>query len=368
MRAGSSKGVPFGEPALDWNRHGSQLETVTIDGSEGEGGGQILRSALALSLVTRKPFCIEKIRAGRKKPGLLRQHLTAVRAAAEIGSAQADGAELGSAALTFTPGDVVPGEYRFAVGTAGSAMLVLQTILPALWTADGPSTIVVEGGTHNPFAPPYEFVERAFLPVIRRMGPAVETTLERRGFYPAGGGRVVVRVTPAKSLARVDLVERGEIRSRRATAILSSLPRSIGVRKLEVLGKKLGWDEGVLQIDEDRTSVGPGNALVAEIETDGIAEIFVGFGEKGTPAEVVANRLVDEIREWLAAGVPVGTHLADQLILPFALAGGGEFSTVALSRHSRTNMEIVRRFLDVTCEVETTGRTSRVRIASRPKG
>jgi RNA 3'-terminal phosphate cyclase (ATP) len=155
---------------------------LTIDGSLGKGGGQILRTALALATVTGKPFRIEKIRAGRPKPGLLRQHLTAVKAAATISDAIVTGAELGSGALTFTPGHLRAGEFAFAVGTAGSATLVLQTILPALLTAPAPSTLVLEGGTHNPAAPPFDFLVKSFLPLINRMGPTVTAELERPGF------------------------------------------------------------------------------------------------------------------------------------------------------------------------------------------
>ena len=170
---------------------------LTINGSQGEGGGQILRTALAMSLVTGKPFRIVRIRAGRKKPGLLRQHLTAVQAAAQIGQATVEGAAIGSQELTFTPGEIRPGEYRFAVGTAGSATLVLQAVLPALLTAPGLSVLTLEGGTHNPFAPPFDFLHRSYLPLVNRMGPTVEARLERPGFYPAGGGKFVVTVEPA---------------------------------------------------------------------------------------------------------------------------------------------------------------------------
>src|SRR5437867_958993 len=163
---------------------------LLIDGSQGEGGGQILRTALGLSLVTGTPIRIEKIRAGRAKPGLLRQHLTAVNAATAIGAVDVEGATLGSQELTFRPGTVKPGEYRFAVGTAGSTGLVLQTVLPPLLTAPGPSTLTLEGGTHNPTAPPFDFLARAFLPLISRMGPSATARLERPGFYPAGGGQM----------------------------------------------------------------------------------------------------------------------------------------------------------------------------------
>src|SRR5512138_2046230 len=162
---------------------------ITIDGSQGEGGGQILRSALALSLVTGKPFRIENIRARRQKPGLMRQHLTAVNAAVEIGAAHVSGNTVGSSELTFAPTALRSGEYHFVVGTAGSCTLVLQTVLPALIIAEGSSEIRLEGGTHNPAAPPFDFLAGAFLPLLNRMGPDVRAALERPGFYPAGGGR-----------------------------------------------------------------------------------------------------------------------------------------------------------------------------------
>ena len=160
---------------------------ITIDGSYGEGGGQILRTSLALSLVTGKPFSIHNIRAGRKNPGLMRQHLTAVNAAAEIGKAAIKGNSIGSQAFTFNPETIKSGNFHFAIGSAGSCTLVFQTVLPALMISGGPSEIILEGGTHNPFAPPYDFLEKAFLPVINRMGPRVDAVLEKPGFYPAGG-------------------------------------------------------------------------------------------------------------------------------------------------------------------------------------
>ena len=187
---------------------------IVIDGSAGEGGGQILRSSLALSLVTGKPFRIENIRAGRTKPGLLRQHLTALAAATQIGKAKVEGAVLGSKIVSFTPRGVTPGDYHFAVGTAGSATLVLQTVLPALMLASGPSTLVLEGGTHNPSAPPFDFISKAFLPILNRMGPCIKVELERYGFYPAGGGRFRVSINPAAQLSPIDLLTCGESRAR----------------------------------------------------------------------------------------------------------------------------------------------------------
>jgi RNA 3'-terminal phosphate cyclase (ATP) len=327
---------------------------VTLDGSIGEGGGQILRTALGLSLVTGTPFRIERIRAGRSKPGLLRQHLTAVQAATAVGSAQVEGDELNSQSLTFTPSSVKPGDYKFAVGTAGSTTLVLQTILPALITAGGPSSIAIEGGTHNPAAPPFDFLARAFLPLVSRMGPRVEATLERPGFYPAGGGRIVITIDPpaAKTLAPLVLDARGDITTRRVTAVVANLDPNIGHRELKSARDQLGWENGsahydVLMMDQ---SSGPGNVLLIEIGSTHVTEVFAVFGERGIRAEQVAHKAVRDVRRYLAAGVPVGGHLADQLLVPMAMAGAGSFRTTTLTPHSRTNVEVIHRFLDVSIE------------------
>jgi RNA 3'-terminal phosphate cyclase (ATP) len=324
---------------------------MIIDGSHGEGGGQVLRTSLALALVTGKAFRIEKIRAGRKNPGLLRQHLTAVNAAASISSAEVEGANIGSRGLAFSPGKIEAGRYSFAVGTAGSATLVLQTILPALIIASGASEIALEGGTHNPFAPPFDFLARSFLPVINRMGAGVEAQLERHGFYPAGGGRFTVKVEPSDSLRRVDLVDRGKIISRRGRALVSSLPLSIAEREIGVIRRKLSWNREWLEAEEVRNSNGPGNVVMIEVESQNVTEVFTAFGERGVAAESVANRAAQEARVYLAAEVAAGEHLADQLLLPMAIAGGGSFTTLPLSRHSTTNIDIIKKFLDVEIAV-----------------
>ncbi len=323
------------------------MEPIVIDGSEGEGGGQMLRTALALSVVTRTPLRMERIRTKRAKPGLLRQHLTAVEAAAAISGAEVRGADLGSTELGFTPGRVTPGEYRFAVGTAGSACLVLQTVLPPLLTAPGPSMLTLEGGTHNPAAPPFDFLAKAFLPLVNRMGPRVEATLDRYGFFPAGGGRFTVRVEPAPRLARLDLRERGAITTRRARVLIANLAGAIAERELEVLRAKLGWPASDYAVEVLEGVTGPGNVVMAEVAAEHVTEVFTGFGQAGVRAETVADGVVGELRAWLASGVPVGGHLADQLLVPMALAGGGSFRTLPLSLHATTNLAIIGRFLDV---------------------
>ncbi|HET6418915.1 MAG TPA: RNA 3'-terminal phosphate cyclase [Geobacteraceae bacterium] len=324
---------------------------IVIDGSRGEGGGQILRSALALSLVTGLPFRIDKIRAGRRKPGLMRQHLTAVEAAAAVGRAKAEGAGIGSQRLAFAPKVIRSGKYLFAVGTAGSCTLVLQTVLPALLTAEGPSELVLEGGTHNPHAPPFDFLDRAFLPLVRRMGPKVSASLQRPGFFPAGGGRFTVAIEPAARLERIDLPERGAVLECSATATVARLPRSIGERELKVVRDRLGWSGECCHVNEASLSPGPGNILCIGIESEHCAEVFTGFGELGVSAEKVAKDTVKLVEEYLTANVPVGPFLADQLLLPMALAGGGSFRTLEPTRHMTTNAEVIRLFLPIEVDM-----------------
>lgn len=324
---------------------------IVIDGSEGEGGGQVLRTALALSMVGGKPFRLERIRARRAKPGLQRQHLTAVLAAAKVSQATLAGAEMHSQQLTFTPGEVRPGEYVFSIGTAGSATLVLQTVLPPLLTASGPSQLRIEGGTHNTLAPPFEFFAHAFLPLLNRMGPVVEADLVAHGFYPAGGGRVDVKVQPAERLQPLDLLERGRVVGRQVRAIVSRLPLHIAEREAETVRRGLGWPADAARAEEV-SSPGPGNAVLAEIQAEHVTEVFIGFGERGVPAEKVAAGVVREARRWLEAGVPVSEHLADQLLLPLALAGGGQFRSLAPSGHTQTNAATIQKFLDVAVAFE----------------
>lgn len=320
---------------------------IQIDGSFGEGGGQILRTALSLSLVTGRPIQIDNIRAGRQKPGLLRQHLTALLAAAEIGQAQVEGAVLGSTSIHFVPGPVKAGEYRFAVGSAGSGTLVFQTLLPALMLAAGPSKLVIEGGTHNDAAPPFPFLERAFLPLVERMGPRVQVRLERPGFYPAGGGRFTAEILPAVRLKPLHLGERAEMTSRRVVAIVANLPRDIAEREVRTAARLLEWGPETQVVESTRESAGPGNVVMVEMESRGVTEIFTAFGKTGVSAERVAKVAVQDAQEYLGSKAAVGEHLADQLLLPIALAGAGSFSAVKLNRHAQTNMEVIRRFLPV---------------------
>lgn len=339
---------------------------LTLDGAMGEGGGQILRSALGLSLVTGTPFRIENIRAKRSKPGLLRQHLTAVQAATRLGRGQVEGDQIGSQELTFAPGALQAGDYHFAIGTAGSTTLVLQAILPALLLAPGPSRVVIEGGTHNPWAPPFDFLRLAFLPLLARMGARVDLELERPGFYPAGGGRIRVDVQPVgeRGLQPLHLTDRGAPVHRRAIAVVADLPDKIARRELRVVEKKLGLTEDELRIDRVTGSQGPGNLLTIELCHEQISEVFTGFGEMGKPAERVAGEAVHAAKAYLQSDAPVGRYLADQLLIPLALAGEGSFRALPLSRHTETNIEVVHAFLPVRVEHSQDERVAEVTITT----
>ena len=335
---------------------------ISIDGSFGEGGGQILRTSLALSLLTGEPFHITRIRAARKTPGLLRQHLTAVLAASEIGGARVDGAEAGSQDLTFVPRAVRGGEYSFTIGTAGSTLLVLQTILVPLLVARERSTIVLEGGTHNPNAPSFDFLSRSFLPLIARMGARVDVRLERPGFYPAGGGRVVIAIEPAARLGALELLDRGALVARRARAVVANLPYDIAQREIGVVAEKIGWPEESLQAHTLAGSIGPGNVLTLEVEHEHVTEVVTGFGERRVRAEDVAARAVDEMQRYERSTAAAGEHLADQLLLPMAVGGGGAFTTLAPSTHTTTNIEVIRKFCDRDVEVREDGERYRISV------
>lgn len=351
-------------------------DQINIDGSQGEGGGQIVRSSLALSMITGRPVTIDRVRAGRAKPGLKRQHLTALRAAQEICQAAVVGDAIGSSSFTFHPGEVVPGEYHFAIGSAGSATLVLQAILPPLLIANRPSRLILEGGTHNPWAPPFDFLQGSFLALVNRMGPRVTASLEQAGFYPAGGGRFVVDIEPAKrakpsthssgkpgdlGLSSFHLLERGEIRSRIGRVLLCNLPDHIADRELEELARLAQWEPGCL-FRESTKAHGPGNAVVIELVGDHVTEVFIAIGEQGTKAAVVARRAIKEMQEYLVANVPVGPHLADQLLLPMALSAWqtdipdyrrqGSFRTMRLTEHSKTHIAVLQAFFDISIVIE----------------
>lgn len=327
---------------------------IVLDGSMGEGGGQILRSALSLSIVTGQPFTMQRIRAGRSRSGLLRQHLTAVHAAATISDATVSGDRLGSSTLEFHPRSIRHGTFRFDVGSAGSATLVLQTILLPLWHAQGKSHVELSGGTDNPAAPPFDFIATTYLPVLQSMGAHASATLHRHGFYPRGNGHFSVEIDPAERWQPLDLLERGPLLSVLARAVVADLPPQIAHRELRVVRSELAWPEEVLITEVLPPGQGPGNVLFVTVESERITETFAAFGERGVRAEDVARGACLQVRRYLDAGVPVGPYLADQLLLPLGVAKG-QFRTLALTAHAETNLHVIQRFVDCQVAVERQG-------------
>ncbi|RPI64873.1 MAG: RNA 3'-terminal phosphate cyclase, partial [Lysobacterales bacterium] len=317
--------------------------------------------ALALSVCLRRPFRIVNIRARRPKPGLRPQHLAAVRAATEISGAHVEGATIGAKMLTFEPGAINAGAHRFAIGTAGSTMLVLQTVLPALLTASAASDLRLEGGTHNPRAPTFECLARAYLPLIRRMGPRIAIELERAGFEPAGGGVVQVRIEPAPRLDPLHLETRGALLRVAAEVLLSKLPAHIAEREAAALASELDIEAESVRI-RSIDGPGPGNVVSVLVESEHVTEVFAEFGRRGVPAERVAQRAALVAKRYLASDAPVGVHLADQLLLPLALAGSGSFVTLPPSAHTRTNIDVIQAFLPVAIRCAALDETGRWKI------
>ena len=318
---------------------------IDIDGSEGEGGGQILRSSLSLGIWTQQAFRIFDIRANREPPGLKRQHLTAVKSAAEICNAEVVGDHIGSRELIFRPGRLNSRNYSFNIGTAGSSTLVLQTVLPPLLMGAEPSSVEIIGGTHNRGSPPFDFLERAFVPQLQRMGADITLQILRYGFYPRGGGQIRCEIRPARLLP-LQLHERGALEQISADAYIAALPMNIAERELNTIGESLDIPREHLHLQGLPNDMGPGNAVTITAEFANVTEVFTGFGERGVLAESVAKGAASEAREYLEATAPVGEHLADQLLLPLALAGSGSFVATKITDHLRSNAKVIAKFTE----------------------
>lgn len=343
---------------------------IEIDGSQGEGGGQILRSSLGLSLVTGRPVRLSRIRAGRQRPGLQPQHLICVEAAARVGNAQVIGGSIGSQELVFRPTAIVGGVFEFDIRTAGSATLVLQTVLPALMLTSGSSRVSVTGGTHNPFAPPVDYLDRVYLPQLKRLGPSVELRLERYGFFPAGGGKVIAEITPSAQLAGFDLLERGALLEHSVRALVARLPLDIARREVKTVLDELGWSPNSGRAEEVGSN-GPGNVVMATVESANCCELVSEFGKRGVPAEQVAKRVARGVQAYLSHDAPVGEHLADQWMLPLGLAvwqngQSYQFRTGPLSPHATTHLEILEIFLGVKVRVDSEEARGTVRVTLLP--
>jgi len=322
---------------------------ITIDGSQGEGGGQVLRTALTLSIITQQNIELINIRQGRKKSGLLRQHLTSVLAAQEICGATTEGVELGTTRIRFSPGKVKPGDFHFAIGTAGSTVLVCQTILPVLALAKESSTITFEGGTHNGMSPSLSFLKASYLPLLSLMGGICRVKTFSLGFYPAGGGKWQIKVVPTDRLKPLHLNKAGCEFAKSAencslNALVSGLHMSIGDREISTAVRLLNWHKSEAQVEVVETP-GPGNSFQLSIDSQTHKNVFEVVGELGVSAERVAKRAAGQVNKFIHAKAAVEEHLADQLLLLIALAGSGSFTTTKPSMHTTTNIDVIKQIL-----------------------
>lgn len=334
----------------------AKAETVYIDGSFGEGGGQVLRTSLSLAAITGKKLHINNIRINRPKPGLAKQHLTCVEAVCAICGGKSKGAAVGSTSLDFEPGEIRAGDYRFDIGSAGSASLVIQTIMPVLFCADKPSTVTVTGGTHNAWAPPYDFIKESFLPAIAPMGFRADCKLLRYGFFPAGGGEIVFEIWPnqEETGGGIDLCEPIANPKISAKIYTSKLPVHIAQKQRKLLLSS-GLNFETVEHIEVTDSISAGNCVVIQIKGTGRTTVFTGFGSRGKPSEKVINGVVSETRDFLNSGAGNDHYLADQLLIYMAMRQGGRFTTNELSKHLTTNIEVIKKFLAVDFAVTKQG-------------
>ena len=328
---------------------------IEIDGSFGEGGGQILRTSLALSLVTGKAFRLANIRANRAKPGLQPQHLMCVRAAAQVGQATVQGASLRSSVLDFEPGAVTPGKYHFAIGTAGATSLVLHTLyLPLALRALGPSDITITGGTHVTHSPSFNFLSTTWVAYLEQVGLRLTVQMRRPGFYPRGGGVVIAHVQPCASLGGFRWAETPPVHKAAVLSAVAGLPEDIAKRQARRASYRLQKEGIAADVREESWEGGPGTVCAVTLPTTPVPTLFCALGARGKPAERVADEAADQALAHLRTEPPgVDCHSADQLVLPLALAQEpSEFRVAEVTQHLLTNLAVIRRFVerDMMCE------------------
>jgi RNA 3'-terminal phosphate cyclase (ATP) len=340
---------------------------LDIDGSFGEGSGQVVRTSLALSLLTGKPFRMRNVRARRKpKPGLQPQHLMSVRAAARIGKAKVTGDSVGSSQFTFEPGPVTPGRYEFQIGTAGATSLVLHTVYLPLALSGGPSEVVIEGGTHNEKAPCFHFLQTTWRAYLARLGLTVKLEMTRPGFYPRGGGRIVAHIQPAATLKPIHLTGTVSHETAAVLSAIAGLPDHVAKRQARRATVRLR-DAGIEpEVTYEEWDGGPGSVLAITVGGS-VPSLFFGLGARGKPAESVADDAAIEALAHVRSAMPVDPHTADQLVLPLAVAGGdSEYHVSEVTKHLTTNAAVVRMFLDRRIEIDgEEGATGVVRVAGR---
>ncbi len=346
---------------------------ITLDGSEGEGGGQILRTALTLALLTGRPFRVVKIRANREKPGLRPQHLSAVLAAADLGGADVSGASVGSRDLTFRPGSYTPRDLSIDIGTAGATALVLQTLhLPLALRSDRPLRVTLTGGTFNLKAPSYPFLDATWSAHLASLGAPIALAMPEAGFYPRGGGHLDAWIEPAR-IQSLTQIKRGRLVRIDGLAGVARLPIAIVDRMRNRVLDRLGNDRqdeaeiALTSISWPGSSPGAAIALSAVYDGVSVPATFVGLGERGKPAEAVADEAIDEfLAHHDAPGGAFDPHSADQVMIPLALASGrSEYTVSTVTEHLRTNARTIHAFLDrsITITEPTSDHPGRVVIA-----
>ncbi len=327
-----------------------EITPIEIDGSYGEGGGQILRTALTLSAISKKPFSIHHIRSNRKNPGLQAQHLEAVEATARITKAQTEGVKFGSQKITFVPQEIHPGEYQFEVKTAGSVTLLLQAIFLPLCLSGEISSVTLIGGTHVPWSPSFQYLSEVFLPMLEWMGVSSQAVIERWGFYPKGGGKIRLKINPVHELNPISLAERGLLKKVRGISAISNLPKHVAERQRERALRRIQRElkiEADIAPLYDITSNGPGSFLFLLAEYEKTLAAFSSLGARGKPAEKVADEAVDSMKDFMESDGCIDPHLADQLVPFMALAKGNSFfTTTQMTQHLLTNLWVIGRFLE----------------------
>ena len=324
---------------------------IKIDGSYGEGGGQILRTGLALSVLTGRALEIYNIRAKRKKPGLRAQHLVCVQAAQKISGAKVSGAEISSQLLRFEPQKVRPGQYQFNIGTAGSTSLVLQTILLPLSSSNGLSEISLIGGTHNPLAPSFHYLKEIFLPMVSQLGIKVEARLEKYGFYPKGGGQVRFFVKPAEKIQAKDFLKRGNLEKISGISLVANLPLSIAARQ-KLSATRLLKDYSPSIKTAEVKAFSPGTFIFLKAKYQNALAGFSALGEQGKPAEKVGEEAAKMFLDYHQSQKALEPHLADQIILYLAASHQPfSFTTSRISNHLRTHIWLLEQFLELKINI-----------------
>jgi RNA 3'-phosphate cyclase len=329
-----------------------ERELIEIDGSYGEGGGQILRTSLAIATIMNRPVRIYNIRSKRKNPGLQAQHLKGIEALIQISEGYGEGVKLGSEEIFFYPGKIKSGEYYFDIGTAGSVTLLLQTLILPLCFTKEKTRLIIKGGTHVQWSPPFHYFTYILFPILNSMGINIKSGIEKWGWYPKGGGKVWIEIEPPKELTPISLTERGCLKRIRGISATCNLPKHIGERQkdyiMEKIYKLLGLTVEKIDVLNDVPGEGKGSFLFIIVESDKSIAGFSALGERGKKAEEVSEEVFSSLKEYIESGCSIDPNLSDQLIPFMAFAtGNSSFSTSKITEHLLTNLWVVSRFLDL---------------------